>query len=265
MKPTTHALKSVWDAAREHLSAESADNDLVQLDNRLASAFCCGPNYHFVLDFSGMQPEHGTPSIRHVSPSIKSVLGLDPGQVVLQDILDRMHPDDTEFVARAEQAAFDFIYGRIAADKRPKYKVSYCFRFKTAEGNYQLFNHQAMILTTDPAGRLARSLCIQTNIQHLTEQNNHCISVIGMSGEPSYLNLDISQMSAPTPVSGVLFTEREMEVIRLMSKGLTSRDIAKTLCIAANTVKNHRKNILNKSGCRNAGELITRCITEGIL
>ncbi|WP_237067766.1 LuxR C-terminal-related transcriptional regulator [Microbulbifer guangxiensis] len=258
MKADKHLLQAVWEHSSEHLSPESAETDLIELDDRLSSVFSGGPSYYFVVDFADMQIKHASASVRHL-------LGLAPDSMTVQDILDRTHPDDLEFVANAERAAFEIVYGRIPAEKRHNYKVSYCFRCKTADGSYHLLNHQAMVLATDTEGRLARSLCIHTSIEHLTSQNNYCISIIGMASEPSYLNLDISQAQKPKQVSGPLFSEREMEIIRLMSRGMTSRDIAETLCIAANTVKNHRKNILSKSGSKNTGELITRCITDGLL
>src|SRR6201999_2351965 len=47
---------------------------------------------------------------------------------------------------------------------------------------------------------------------------------------------------APAPK----LTEREMEVLRLVARGMNNRDIAKELYISENTVKNHVRNILEK-------------------
>ncbi|MDQ1682638.1 MAG: hypothetical protein QOH99_1179, partial [Frankiaceae bacterium] len=46
----------------------------------------------------------------------------------------------------------------------------------------------------------------------------------------------------PTP----RLTDREMEVLRLVAKGMNNRDIARELFISENTVKNHIRNILEK-------------------
>lgn len=46
----------------------------------------------------------------------------------------------------------------------------------------------------------------------------------------------------PTP----RLTERELEVLKLVARGLNNRDIAKELFISENTVKNHIRNILEK-------------------
>jgi DNA-binding CsgD family transcriptional regulator len=50
-----------------------------------------------------------------------------------------------------------------------------------------------------------------------------------------------------------------------MSEGFTNMEISKKLSIAHNTIKNHRKNIFRKSKCKNSGQLINKCITEGLI
>ena len=258
MKPDTQLLKSVWEKSSERFSEHNLDVDRLELDQLVSSMFSNGPFYFYVIDFFDMQ-------LQHVSPSIREILGLDPQEVAFQDILERMHPDDMDFVSRAEAKAFELAYGQLAPEKITRYKVSYCFRFKTADGSYRLFNHQAIVLSTDKDGRIGKALNIHTDISHLTEINNYRLSMIGLLGEPSFLNINPMQDAIEAEGSESVFSEREMEIIRLMSEGLTSRDIAGKLSIAANTVKNHRKNILQKAGCRNTGQLITKCITDGLL
>jgi len=51
------------------------------------------------------------------------------------------------------------------------------------------------------------------------------------------------------------FTKREIEIINLITKGLSSKDIGKKLSISHHTVDTHRRKILEKSECHNAVEL----------
>jgi DNA-binding NarL/FixJ family response regulator len=46
-------------------------------------------------------------------------------------------------------------------------------------------------------------------------------------------------------------TEREVEVLRLIAKGRTNRQIAELLFITENTVANHVKNVLSKTQTAN--------------
>ncbi|WP_199775523.1 response regulator transcription factor [Microbulbifer pacificus] len=67
---------------------------------------------------------------------------------------------------------------------------------------------------------------------------------------------------APEPIQ---FSVRELEILARIAAGATSVEIAEALHISVHTVKNHRKNILRKSGCRNSGQLITRCTALGLV
>ncbi len=51
-------------------------------------------------------------------------------------------------------------------------------------------------------------------------------------------------------------TEREMEVINLIKKGCSSKEISKSLAISLKTVEAHRHNILKKLNLRNSASLV---------
>ncbi|HWI42884.1 MAG TPA: response regulator transcription factor [Nocardioides sp.] len=55
-------------------------------------------------------------------------------------------------------------------------------------------------------------------------------------------------MSTPdrSPGPALKLTDRELEVLRLVAKGLSNRDVARELAISENTVKNHVRNMLEK-------------------
>ncbi|ADP84028.1 response regulator [Pseudofrankia inefficax] len=65
----------------------------------------------------------------------------------------------------------------------------------------------------------------------------------------------------PTP----RLTDREMEVLRLVAKGLNNRDIAKQLFISENTVKNHIRNILEKLQLHSRMEAVVYAVREKLL
>lgn len=60
-------------------------------------------------------------------------------------------------------------------------------------------------------------------------------------------------------------TEREMEVLRLVAKGLNNRDIAAELFISGNTVKNHVRNILEKLHLHSRMEAVVYAVREKLL
>lgn len=60
-------------------------------------------------------------------------------------------------------------------------------------------------------------------------------------------------------------TERELEVLRLLARGMSNRDIAKELFIAENTVKNHVRNILEKLQLHSRIEAALYAVREKII
>jgi DNA-binding NarL/FixJ family response regulator len=72
---------------------------------------------------------------------------------------------------------------------------------------------------------------------------------------------DDRQQQVPTP----RLTDREMEVLKLVAKGMNNRDIAKKLFISENTVKNHIRNILEKLQLHSRMEAVVYAVREKLL
>ena len=60
-------------------------------------------------------------------------------------------------------------------------------------------------------------------------------------------------------------TQRELEVLKLISLEYTSDEIAKELYISSHTALSHRKNLLQKFGVRNTAGLIKEAFVKGLL
>jgi len=60
-------------------------------------------------------------------------------------------------------------------------------------------------------------------------------------------------------------TSSEIEVVRLIAQGLTTKEIASRKFLSFHTVMTHRKNILRKVGVSNASELIMYAVKTGII
>ena len=60
-------------------------------------------------------------------------------------------------------------------------------------------------------------------------------------------------------------TDREMEIVRLISAGMTNLEIASQLYISVSTVETHRKHIFSKTGVKNAVGLSQYARKKGII
>lgn len=61
------------------------------------------------------------------------------------------------------------------------------------------------------------------------------------------------------------FTDRELEVLRVMTAGVSNTAIAEKLKISENTVKGHIKHMMEKTGCASRTELAVKARVSGIV
>src|SRR5690349_1617378 len=140
MEPDIERMHEVWNNL---MIANRRPTDLPQLnfDSIISSVFSTGPCYYYIIDFFDM-------SIANMSPGFFDSHGIDPQEIKhINDILSLIHPEDMDFVLKAEQKALGYMYNTLSAEKFTRYKASYNFRFRKADGSYGLFNHQSLFLT----------------------------------------------------------------------------------------------------------------------
>lgn len=68
-----------------------------------------------------------------------------------------------------------------------------------------------------------------------------------------------------TTKENVPLSTREMEVLQLVAKGLSNKEISKTLFISEHTVKSHLKNILSKLHLDNRVQLTNYAFKKGLI
>ncbi|UXP31489.1 response regulator transcription factor [Reichenbachiella agarivorans] len=73
----------------------------------------------------------------------------------------------------------------------------------------------------------------------------------------------VSQPNEPKPFYDL--SKREMDVLSLITKGKTSREISEILFLSPHTVNSHRKNILKKLDLKSPAELIVFAIDKGLM
>lgn len=60
-------------------------------------------------------------------------------------------------------------------------------------------------------------------------------------------------------------TLRELDVLKLLSEGKSTQEIAQELCVSANTVDTHRRHLMEKLDARNVVDLVVIAISRGII
>lgn len=60
-------------------------------------------------------------------------------------------------------------------------------------------------------------------------------------------------------------TLRELDVLKCISEGKNTQEIAQALCVSVNTVDTHRRHLMEKLEARNVADLIMTAISRGII
>ncbi len=60
-------------------------------------------------------------------------------------------------------------------------------------------------------------------------------------------------------------SDREVEVLRLISQGMTNNEIAEQIFLSSHTVATHRKNLMKKLKAKNNVDLVISAIKESII
>ncbi len=195
-----------------------------------------------------------------VSERYLNLLGYNPDRTIdFNFFMDAIHPDDYWITTHATAAFLSFL-----DDKKPEerfgYKFLSDFRLRMPTGEYVRVVEQMIVLQTDSKGNpwLVMAICDLSPNQNIkTPSSGKIISTItGTMVKP------IGEHKMQNPSENI--TKREKEILLLISKGFASKQIADKLQISINTVNNHRRNILSKTGCLNTFEAI-KYVAGGLL
>jgi DNA-binding NarL/FixJ family response regulator len=86
---------------------------------------------------------------------------------------------------------------------------------------------------------------------------------IGMPALLARINRLTSPMAPATPLPDGL-SPREVDIIRLVARGLSNRQIGEELFISPHTAANHVRSILRKTSCANRTEAATYAHRHGL-
>jgi len=60
-------------------------------------------------------------------------------------------------------------------------------------------------------------------------------------------------------------SKREVEIVQLVSFGLSAKEISSELFLSRHTVISHKKNILSKLNCKNMASMVRKGFELGVL
>lgn len=186
-----------------------------------------------------------------VSDNIPKLYGLDSRRLFIhghQPVIEVIHPDDIDYGLLVKKKIYSILRSFSNEEKR-NYKAIHEMRIRNIRGEYIRIIEQEQVLELDKSGNIWLMLSvIDVDASHESEiTKSHLYNF--KTGEQIFIDLS-DTLDEP-------LTNRELEVLRFMKKGLLSKEIAETLKVSINTVNSHRQNILQKLKANNSIEAVT--------
>ncbi len=250
-----HALEKVWAENPKIFSTNVASKKTPSVETLFGDFFTVGEYYFYILDVP-------TGALSHQNITLLDHHTFETPPAHVNEILTLIHPEDLPFVLKAEKACYAKI-SEIGIQHLSELKTSYNFRMKTCSGDYNLYHHQAVHILMTDEGRVQQAVNIHTNIQHITSKNRYTALVSGIGSRRDYHQIQVLELDEP--LIETCLTRREVEIVTLIAKGLSTQEISSKLCISMYTVATHRKNILAKAKCKNSSELIKKALEQGVI
>lgn len=207
-----------------------------------------GPSFYFIYHYQRN-------CYVYVEKTIATILQY-PASALLnntsQFFLSRMHPDDVPQHSHITGQWQSFYFSIPPAD-RHLYSISFDFRVRKKSGRYVRLLQQLVHLVHDDDGNVLYSLEKCTNISHWQKPKEVLLNVVGPSGKRSATYRAKAKLPEKEKIR---FTRTELKVLKLLTKGLTSSQIAHELHVSVNTVNTHRRNMRHKSDVKSVAGLI---------
>jgi DNA-binding CsgD family transcriptional regulator len=167
--------------------------------------------------------------------------------------------DDLRLLQEINKAGFSFYYNTLLED-RLKYTISYDFHILNKNKRPVLVNHKLTPMVLNPSGQIWLAMCTVT-LSSKDEQGNIIMSKIDEDVEYVY-----SLQSRKWRKKDLIFlSEREIDILRLSSQGLSNSEIGEKIFVDVNTVKFHKKNVFQKFDVKNITEAIAYAVNKKLI
>lgn len=199
---------------------------------------------------------------------LEQLLGIQESDLLDQQpqaLFSRTHPDDlVQMFAFSNYWVNHFM--QLPPERKAHNRATIYLRMLNASNIYNWMMVQYTDQLLDDNGNILYGLTLVTNIQHIKKEGIATMSILDTYDESCQQFICVDGKSLPnssTPKTSI--SNREIEVLRLLSKGNSSKQIADILQLSQKTVDNHRQNMLHKTGVKSSGELVAYGITMGYI
>jgi DNA-binding CsgD family transcriptional regulator len=201
------------------------------------------------------------------SKNFNAVLGYHSKAFInegVQFVISRVHPLDLTAVLQFMEACHRPSATWFEDPEAGTFECTY--RFKHPGGGWRWIVQQLLVLSLTKAGLLDKVMITFSDctIQKKKLNEQHLAKLTARLNNSKLLEALVATQKKLESQEGSMvmhaqiLTRREREVLELVAKGYSSKQIAHELCISKHTVESHRKNLLQKLKASNAADLIQK-------
>jgi hypothetical protein len=194
----------------------------------------------------------------YVSKGIKGMLGVEPNELNPGHFVEVTHPDDLSRFGLLRAQTF-VVEREVLETQKGSALVSFTIRVKNTDGIYRNHLCQAYFFYSPGPHKAVYLLQVISKLEWYKPKKNEY---------HHYKGKDLSLFRFPDEdllKIGPMLSNREMEIIKLIESGLSSKEISENLFLSIYTINTHRSNILEKSGKASIPDLIYELKEQGLL
>lgn len=157
-------------------------------------------------------------------------------------------------------------YMALPPEKKPHVHATIYLRMLNKKKEYRWVMVQYADSLFNKEGNLLYGLTLVTDISHIKKGGDAMMSILDTSDQHCQQFYCIDQQTRLTESLNVPeISKREQDVLLLLIKGYSSKQIAAELNIAIKTTDHHRQSLLRKTNTKTTGELVATAISYGLI
>ncbi len=229
------------------------------IDYLLKNMSLFSSNVPFILDYR-------TRSYIHFGPSARSTVG-HPAEAFYEGGWEFTHKiwNPSDFKVFKDSIFKDnlSLLGRSTAEYS-HHRTSYTFRVKDFTGKWIYILQQSTLVYFPNETLPSISFGTVTDISSFKKNSRITHKIEKLSEEGFWIPILVKNYFPDISAENLL-SKTETEILKRIIDGYTSRELSDMFHRSIHTIKTHRKNILEKTNCRNIAELLTYAMENGLL
>ncbi len=224
--------------------------------------FTCAKHMARILPCTMYLFDFRTQQYLYVSKECASILDYTADELSekgLDWVLEQIHPNDRQVLTDKAFKLFINSARKLSVDDLRNTSFSVNYRIKRKNGFYIHVFDRYVIAETDRKGNPLVVLGIYMDMSAHKLDSKIIFSIDHYTKDQGFSN----KLTTSFPGPEIKLSDREKEVLQLISLGYPTKQIADQLKISAYTVNAHRHNLLEKTGSQNTAQLLSNALLLG--